>query len=82
MGSPGSEHKRTPLECCSNSAFARALLGNPALLLLDEPTRSLDPDAVERFWHALDQRHHAAVLLATHNRDDLEHCGEQIDLPT
>jgi ABC-2 type transport system ATP-binding protein len=63
-------------------AFARALLGEPPLLLLDEPTRSLDERAVERFWGALDRRPHAAVLLATHHRDDLAHCDAQIDLPT
>ena len=62
-------------------AFARALLGKPALLLLDEPTRSLDEGAIERFWSALDRRPEAAVLLATHNRDDLIHCGDRIDLP-
>jgi ABC-type multidrug transport system ATPase subunit len=63
-------------------AFARALLGNPALLLLDEPTRSLDPGAIERLWRALERRPHAAVMLATHNRDDLEHCDERVELPT
>jgi ABC-2 type transport system ATP-binding protein len=63
-------------------AFARALLGSPALLLLDEPTRSLDDAAVERFWSALDRRPQAAALLATHNRDDLAHCDDRIDLPT
>ena len=63
-------------------AFARALLGDPALLLLDEPTRSLDDNAVERFWSAVDRRPRAAVLVATHNRDDLVHCGDRLDLPT
>lgn len=63
-------------------AFARALLGEPGVLLLDEPTRSLDDDAVERFWCALDRRPRTAVLLATHNHDDLAHCGDHIDLPT
>jgi ABC-2 type transport system ATP-binding protein len=63
-------------------AFARALLRDPALLLLDEPTRSLDDAATERFWHALDRRPHAAVLLATHDRDDLARCDFHVGLPT
>jgi ABC-2 type transport system ATP-binding protein len=63
-------------------AFARALLREPALLLLDEPTKSLDEEATERFWSALDRRPGAAVLLATHDRDDLARCDDHIDLPT
>jgi ABC-2 type transport system ATP-binding protein len=63
-------------------AFARALLRDPALLLLDEPTRSLDDAAIERFWDALDRRPRAAVLMATHDRDDLARCDAQIDLPS
>jgi ABC-type multidrug transport system ATPase subunit len=62
-------------------AFARGLLGRPALLVLDEPTRSLDKTAVERLWHALDRRPDTAVLLATHSRDDVDRCHGCIDLP-
>ena len=63
-------------------AFARALLGEPILLLLDGPTRSLDEAAAKRLWQALDRRPpHIAVLLTTHNRDDLAHCDSHIDLP-
>jgi ABC-type multidrug transport system ATPase subunit len=62
-------------------ALARALLGGPRLLLLDEPTRSLDVDARARFWGALDRRSEAAVLLATHLDEDLQHCGRTISLP-
>ena len=53
-------------------SLARALLGEPALLLLDEPTRSLDADARERFWGALERRPHACVICATHVQADLD----------
>jgi len=61
-------------------SFARALLGSPRLLILDEPTRSLDVDAVERLWAALDRRPETAVLIATHRKDDLDRCTSQVDL--
>jgi len=63
-------------------AFARALLADPTLVLLDEPTRSLDSSAVERLWNALDRRPGTAVVIATHNPGDLAHCGARVDLPT
>lgn len=62
-------------------AFARALIGDPPLLLLDEPTRSLDRDAAARFWAALDQLSATALLIATHNDHDIKHCNHRIDLP-
>jgi ABC-type multidrug transport system ATPase subunit len=62
--------------------FARALLGSPSLLLLDEPTRSLDEDAVMRLWAALDRRPQTAVLIATHRRDDVERCDDELRLPS
>jgi ABC-2 type transport system ATP-binding protein len=61
-------------------AFARALLGEPPCLLLDEPTRSLDEGARERLWSALDRRPDLAVLLATHRDDDLLRCHRTVDL--
>lgn len=62
-------------------AFARALLGRPSLILLDEPTRSLDRDARARVWGALDRRAGTAVVIATHLEEDLERCGTRVDLP-
>lgn len=61
-------------------AFARALLGRPKLLLLDEPTRSLDDDAIKRFWAAIERRAGTALIVATHREDDLKHCEERLDL--
>jgi ABC-type multidrug transport system ATPase subunit len=61
-------------------AFARALLGAPTVLLLDEPTRSLDDAAAERLWAALDRRPELAVLIATHRADDVTRCGAHLQL--
>ena len=62
-------------------AFARALLGHPSVVLLDEPTRSLDHAAVSRIWAALDRRPEIAVLIATHLDDDLDRCDSRVEFP-
>lgn len=59
--------------------IGRALVARPDVLLLDEPTRSLDPLAARRFRQFLKQDlvgiHGCTVLLATHNAEEaLELC--------
>jgi ABC-type multidrug transport system ATPase subunit len=60
--------------------LARALLGDPVLILLDETTRSLDDDARERLWSALERRPHAGAMIASHRHEDLDRCTRVIRL--
>jgi ABC-2 type transport system ATP-binding protein len=64
---------------------ARALLGRPRVLLLDEPTRSLDPAAAHAFRaflrEELSTRRGCAVLVATHRSEEaFELCDRVIVL--
>jgi len=55
--------------------LAKALLNEPELLLLDEPTASLDPDTADRmrgYLTAYQRRGGATVLLASHNMLEVE----------
>ncbi|MGE3449518.1 MAG: ATP-binding cassette domain-containing protein [Microbacteriaceae bacterium] len=53
-------------------AFAQALIGDPDLLILDEPTTGLDPEQRAVFRATLSERgRHGTVLLATHQTEDV-----------
>jgi ABC-2 type transport system ATP-binding protein len=55
--------------------LAKALINQPELLLLDEPTASLDPDTadvIRGYLERYQREHGATVLLASHNMAEVE----------
>lgn len=65
-------------------SLAKALLNRPDLLLLDEPTASLDPDVGDRMRSYLEryqQERGCTMLLASHNMGEVERmCSDVIML--
>lgn len=62
--------------------IARALLGRPDVLLLDEPTRSLDPISAREFRNFLKEQvrrvHGTTILLATHDHQEVAELCDRV----
>ncbi|MEM9564060.1 MAG: ABC transporter ATP-binding protein [Actinomycetota bacterium] len=60
--------------------LALALVGNPALVFLDEPTTGFDPSARRESWDMIDALRDfgSTVLLTTHYMDEAEHLADRI----
>lgn len=62
-------------------SLAKALINSPDVLLLDEPTASLDPDTADWVRGRLERycrNRHATVLLASHNMTEVERLCERV----
>ena len=61
-------------------AVATALVGNPQLLFLDEPTTGLDPQSRRQLWDIVRnfQRTGGTVLLTTHYMDEAERLCDRL----
>lgn len=62
-------------------ALAKALLNEPEVMLLDEPTASLDPDTADwmrEYLQAYQRRSGATILLASHNMTEVERLCDDV----
>ncbi len=62
-------------------ALARALLHDPQLLFLDEPTAGLDPEAARQVTQLIEQLSHEkgrTIFLCTHNLDEAQRLCDQV----
>jgi ABC-2 type transport system ATP-binding protein len=62
-------------------ALAKALINEPDLLVLDEPTASLDPDTADWIRGHLERyrtRRKATILLASHNMGEVERLCDRV----
>src|SRR6202049_600911 len=83
---PGLDHQVRTLSTGMGDrlGLARALLHEPAVLLLDEPTRSLDPLAAAEFRRFLRDevvsQHGTTLLFASHSLNEVEQLSGRVAL--
>ncbi|HEX9756928.1 MAG TPA: ABC transporter ATP-binding protein [Nitrospiria bacterium] len=64
-------------------ALAKALINDPEILLLDEPTASLDPDVADHLRRWIMQyrdRQSAGILMSSHNMQEIERMCDRVIL--
>ena len=62
-------------------SLAKSIINDPKILLLDEPTASLDPDTgdfIRTFLEAYKKKNSMAILLASHNMDEVTRLSDYV----
>ncbi|MDR2215861.1 MAG: ribosome-associated ATPase/putative transporter RbbA, partial [Nevskiaceae bacterium] len=66
-----------PLGMRQRLSLAVAMVHNPELLILDEPTSGVDPVARDAFWRLLvelSRRDHVTIFISTHFMNEAQRC--------
>ena len=66
-----------PLGWKQKLAFSIALIHNPEIIFLDEPTGGVDPETRRRFWEMIYEASEkgVTVFVTTHYMDEAEYCN-------
>jgi ABC-2 type transport system ATP-binding protein len=82
-----TERAKSPVTALSGGLaqrlmVARAILHNPAILFLDEPTAGLDPQSRIGLWEIVGSLHHSGqtVVLTTHNMEEADQLCDRIGI--
>jgi len=62
-------------------SLAKAFINTPDILMLDEPTASLDPDSCDRIRgliETLQEKHGTTIILASHNMGEVERMADRV----
>ena len=76
-GVAGSAPESLPLGVRQRLQLAAALVHEPSLLILDEPTSGVDPVARDRFWNhllRLSRQDGVTIFISTHFMNEAERC--------
>ncbi len=78
-GYESSLTSRLPMGVRQRLALGCALVHDPRVLFLDEPTSGVDPIGRRRFWEMLTRlarEEGVAILITTHHMSEAEHCDK------
>ncbi len=77
MNTPASRPIDLPLGIRQRLSLAVAVVHEPKLLILDEPTSGVDPVARDQFWELLvelSRQHGVTIFISTHFMNEAERC--------